>query len=1008
MKIFQRIRLPILILLISEVVLIGLFPASLIFKSNVTAGGDTPSHFISAIAMSRGLWTFFSPVAWLPGAYGGFPLFLQYFPLPFAIMALISLAVSLQVAFKLVTLLAILPLPAAAYLCLRRLGYAQNTAEIGAVLSLPFLFMTENSMWGGNIDSTLAGEFAFGISLILYVIFTGKLYADISEHKSLWGSSALEALMALSSGYPLLQSAMGTSYFLVRGGKLRYLLQLHAAAFGLAAFWLLPVLWRIPWNSAVAISWGFKTWTEFAPPILWPSFAGVLMVPLLGIDSLFRRKTGFAAIFKESIEGPELYLFWQFAVALLAFSLAPSAGLVDIRFLPFAQIMAALLGAIGWGRLLSRLPRPNLWFAVFSAGIVALSLTRVAAINTWIQWNYSGMDSKPLSNSYRLVNQYLRGDQNSPRVVYEHNEITNAAGTSRAFELLPYYSGRSTLEGLYLQSSISAPFVFYIQSELTQTPSTPLSRYYYSRPDPGRAAAHLRLFNVGQVIAASSDIASALDYSPDYEFGITFPPYRIYRLKEAADSYVEPLRFKPLRIPPKDWKRVQFDWFRKSSLRVPLIVASQTSPGNFWRDLQPYDGDPGHIPEVPYQNCAEVPGIRASARLDDGKIAIETSEPGHPLWIKVSYHPDWRISEGAGELYQASPAFMVLVPRTSRVVLTFDTRAGVYLWGKILSLLTLALLVSRVFIPASFFARVFIPNSRFPLPAPFFFAFAVMAIIITATLSVRNHRDSSLLYELANSRVVKINEETSAQNGQAPPDVPAFSPTPENLRNIDLLNECIAKFGHSSVLDFCMLDKASSMYALKRWASLRSMLEDFLRDNPDTRVYAESLMWLGKTSVEMGRQDEAEGFFRRALFSWPPNNATKQAGLSLVEMIGTAPLLKEAKGFLESGKYLEAYSIYGALALSGDKNVRDESVLSLAYCSFDMNRTQEASDLFLQWLNNNFEAPESVRVQAAFRQCQTIIARDKEWLNGSEPGAASPGDSGFIVRFLNWAGLDSH
>ena len=142
------------------------------------------------------------------------------------------------------------------------------------------------------------------------------------------------------------------------------------------------------------------------------------------------------------------------------------------------------------------------------------------------------MESKPFWNSYRMVNDYLRGDANSARVVYEHNEITNDAGSVRAFELLPYFSGRSTLEGLYMQSSPSSPFVFYIQSELSLSPSSPFSRYYYSRPDPDRAAAHLRLFNVSQVIAVSGDIANALDYSPLYELSMEFPPYRIYRVSQ--------------------------------------------------------------------------------------------------------------------------------------------------------------------------------------------------------------------------------------------------------------------------------------------------------------------------------------------------------------------------------------------------------------------------------------------------------------------------------------------
>ena len=47
--------------------------------------------------------------------------------------------------------------------------------------------------------------------------------------------------------------------------------------------------------------------------------------------------------------------------------------------------MLVLLGAVGWGRLLSRLPRPNLWLAAFSAGVVALALTRAAPVDSWIQ-----------------------------------------------------------------------------------------------------------------------------------------------------------------------------------------------------------------------------------------------------------------------------------------------------------------------------------------------------------------------------------------------------------------------------------------------------------------------------------------------------------------------------------------------------------------------------------------------------------------------------------------------
>ncbi len=429
---FQKIKTPLLLLLISETLLILLFPWSLVFEPTLAAGGDTPSHFIAAVVMNRSLFAFFSPVTWIHGAYAGFPLFLQYFPLPFALMALISKAVSLQVAFKLVTLLGIIPFPAAVYLCLRYLGYRQNIPGIGALLSLPFLLMTDNKIFGGNICSTLAGEFAFSISFILYVIFTGKLYADISRGKSPLGSSAIEALTALSHGYPLVQSIMGSFYFILWGRNLRNIIKLHAAAAGLAAFWLLPLLWRMPWNTTYSYCWHFESWKEIAPPLLWPSFAGTLILGGSSIHNLFWPERRFSLVFKTPIDCPELYLLWQFGVALLGFSLASFAGLVDMRFLPFAQIMLVLMGAVGWGRLISGLPRPNFWLAGFCAGVVAIALTRAAVADSWIQWNYSGMESKPLWNSYLRVNDYLSGDQNSPRVVYEPNDITNDTGSIRA------------------------------------------------------------------------------------------------------------------------------------------------------------------------------------------------------------------------------------------------------------------------------------------------------------------------------------------------------------------------------------------------------------------------------------------------------------------------------------------------------------------------------------------------------------------------------------------------
>ena len=90
----------------------------------------------------------------------------------------------------------------------------------------------------------------------------------------------------------------------------------------------------------------------------------------------------------------------------------------------------------------------------------------------------------------------------------------------------------------------------------------------------------------------------------------------------------------------------------------------------------------------------------------------------------------------------------------------------------------------------------------------------------------------------------------------------------------------------------------------------------------------------------MGRTDDAERFFRQALFFLASNNATKQAGLRLEEMIGADAFSRRPKACMHPANILKLTIFHEALALSPDKKIRDESELCLAHCSFYMNSGQ--------------------------------------------------------------------
>ncbi len=267
-----------------------------------------------------------------------------------------------------------------------------------------------------------------------------------------------------------------------------------------------------------------------------------------------------------------------------------------------------------------------------------------------------------------------------------------------------------------------------------------------------------------------------------------------------------------------------------------------------------------------------------------------------------------------------------------------------------------------------------------------------MATVVATGVLTRNYRDPILLYQLAAARF----DQLEGRGGRA------STKTPQLLH---LFDPCMVKFGHSVVFDNCESYKARLLDERKMWSDLRPMLERYLEENPDTRMHAQALYWLGEASLHTGRPDDARRFFREALFSWPPDEAVKQAGLSLAKITGARPLIETAKELFSSGKYLEAYNIYAALTLFPDEKTRQQSILPLGYCAFRLNRLQEASDLFVQWLSSNFDAEQAVQVKADLKQCRAVLAHNSKLVQN---GPASPDNSGPLVRIIHWAARGLH
>ncbi len=647
-------------------VLTDLLRPSLLLLPTITAGGDTPCHYPTAVWFHEHLLPQLRLHGWYPGASLGHPLLLYYFPFPFVLMSALAPLTGMPVAFKLGTALGVFLLPLLAYASLRLMRLPFPAPLLGAAAALVFLYLEDNPIWGGTIASTLTGEFSYTYGVGFAVLFLGVLVRARADGHGPWAPAVVLALTCYTHGYTVLWAGLAASGLLLwdprcEGGPgratwrtLGWLLAVAALAFALAGPALVPMLADWAWTTPYGDAWIDLTTRGLFPPLLLPLLlAGALAVGV----AIARRLRG--------QRGDERLLMLGFAAVAAAAlaSAGPRLGVVDVRFVPLAQLALALAGAAGVGLALARVALADV--AAFGLVLVAAAYadSRSSVLRHWIDWNYSGLEAKELWPAWQALMGKLTGGPGAPRVAFEYGPVHERAGSIRMHETVPLFSGRSGIEGVYNQSSITTHPVYYLLSELYPSSPNPFRSRTYSRFDLESGLSRLRLLAVNRVVAVSEALESALDARLDVVREARIPPYTLYRLVGPEPRYVEPLAWAPVRSAPGGWRDQAFRWFsRKPPNRAVLVF---TRDPRF--DVVATDAW-GPPTEVPLPG-----GVEVSETIEPESIQVTTSRPGHPLLVKVSYHPRWR-AEGAFGPYLASPGFMLVVPWQREVRLVYAAR----------------------------------------------------------------------------------------------------------------------------------------------------------------------------------------------------------------------------------------------------------------------------------------------------------------------------------------------
>jgi len=665
-----------IILLLIYLFLLALVPMEPLFSQSTITGGDTASHFQTAAYLHDVLLPQGKIIAWESGGYGGYPLFLMYFPLLYLVAAGLSDWLTLPVAMKLVTLAGPMLLPLTLYWLGRLSRLPSPAPSLMALGSLLFLLNQANTMWGGNLLSTLAGEFSYAFSFALTFAFLGGMLRLDHELEQQHGLSrwllVVQVLLlwaiGLSHGFTLIFCVLSCVWFLASRQQFLQRFGCVLVIFGCAgllfSWWFVQLFFGLPYTTAFNLTWHFSGVTEIVPPLLWPSAA------------IFVCATFWLWWRRHSLHTDLLLLqrFYRFvwahiALIAIAFFSSDTLHLPDIRFIPFAQLLVAVTGLATVALLLRRLPSAGTLTLVATLLVFAGLSSAPSPAARWLETNFKGFEGAPQWPLFQQLNQAVAGTRQEPRVAYEHNMKNQAFGSVRAFESLPHFSGRATLEGLYFQSSLLSPFVFYTQSLYSEQASCPFPDYPCSQLDLVRAYPYLQLLNVNQLIVVSDAVRQQLQKLPglyQQQKTISNSPYEIWQLQQPQTHYVQALTAAPTYVEPTDFRFRFYQWFRQYDGSQALLYTKPTAFNAVYGNAE-LAAPATQSSEVKATDC----DIQETQSLD--QISFSTNCVGQAHLLKISYHPGWKVSGAVGP-YLASPAFMLVWPTQSNVVLQFDNQ----------------------------------------------------------------------------------------------------------------------------------------------------------------------------------------------------------------------------------------------------------------------------------------------------------------------------------------------
>ncbi|MCQ3802873.1 MAG: hypothetical protein OXC98_07160 [bacterium] len=720
------------VLVVLSAMVLAVLSPHLLFVDNTPSGGDMGAHVLGPAAMRDILLPSGRLLGWSNAWFAGFPLFYFYFPLPSLVIVFLDLFLPYGVAFKLVTVGGLLLLPPAVYFLSRALGFQRLIALVTAAGGTFYALMESFTIYGGNVASTLAGEFTYAWSFSLGFIYLGLLVRVMDgESRLLPRTVVIFCITVLCHLLTTLLLVLGTLAFLtIRRGR-RPLVVISAWAFALTGFWSVPFLANLGYSSDLAWS-PLTKWREFFPIEVW------LLLPLavVGLVWTLRRARRLRQTWKVvpllittlapviyfplpirlTRQFPDLFLddrwklyngrllpYWYFGVVFFAMVAVGVAVMVTARRLPrsatpvaaavttgasVAVVVAILIPAadsrgrwpiVAGAVLLGIATAATLYRrrqAIAVKQLMAAVLALVVGAGSLAGVSYLAGWSRWNYSGYEAKAGWTEyRDMNTlvarlepGRVLWENNRDIDQYGTPMAPMLIPYWSGWSHPSMEGLFFESSMSMPFIFITISEMSKQG-------SNPVPGLRY-HNLVMHRGLRHLDMFGVRYYISFTPEAtEEAAKYPELREvgvagpFHIHEAPPTQlVEIARYQPSVY--VESPDGEPDFFNFS-----LAWFETVNNADLWvvADAPPEYGWPtvSHPSLLRPVFLPQQNGSVSNIVVEDHRISFETEAIGVPHLVKVSYFPNWNAT-GAEGPYLAAPSLMMVVPTDSQVTLEFQ------------------------------------------------------------------------------------------------------------------------------------------------------------------------------------------------------------------------------------------------------------------------------------------------------------------------------------------------